>query len=369
MTGPGTPGLPPPREAVDLLGHADAERALLQAVRADRLPGAWLFGGPSGVGKATLAFRFARFVLAGGGAAGGATVADDDRDGTEGALYLAPDHPVFRRVAAGGHADLLVLERPFVNDQGRETRDLNVSMARRIAPFLRLTPAEGGWRFVIIDEAHTMTVNAANAILKILEEPPPRALIVLISDKPGALLPTIRSRCRQLDIGPLPEPVVLDALARAAPDADDGDRKIAARLADGSLGRAIAVLEGDGPGLCREIVDLLGTLPKLDPVAAHDMADRLSPAAAEPAYRLATGLLVWWLGRLVRSLARGALPPEIVPGETRIMRRLAGLGGLDRWLAVWDNTARLFAQADSANLDRKHVVLHALMNIKAAADS
>jgi len=352
--------IPDPRRTADLIGHGEAERLLLQAALSDRMPSAWIFGGPPGVGKETLAYRFARFLLSGRAAAAGGLFGD-----VPVSLHVPPEHPVFHRVASGGHADLKIIERPFLNDQGKETRDLNVYVARRIAPFLRMTPAEAGWRVAVVDDAQDLNRNSANAILKILEEPPARSVIVLVTDNPGTLLPTIRSRCRRLQLHPLTEAQVADFLAGAFPDLAEADRIALARLADGSIGRAVRLVEEGGLDLYRRLVGLLEPLPRIDMTAVHALGDRIAPAAADQAYRTVTGLLLWWLARLVRALARGVAPPEVVPGEAALYGRLAAAHGLDHWMAVWEKTAELFAAADGANLDRKVIVLSAFMTLAA----
>ncbi len=347
--------LPEPRANPELIGHRQGATTLERAARSGRLPHAWLIGGPQGIGKATLAFRFARFVLAGCPAR------------TEAPLAIDPGHPTFRRVAAGSHADLLTVARPYDEEKKRLASEVPIDAVRRIAPFLHLTPAEGGWRVVVVDEAERMNRNSANAILKVLEEPPPAALLLLVSSNPGRLLPTIRSRCRSLALAPLPEDVLADALARHFPDLAEADRTALARLADGSLGRAAELAEVGGLELYRELVGLLGSLPALDLEHLHQLAERLGPSAADRAYRRAAELLLWWLARLVRSRARHQVPAEVVAGEAALMRRLGQGAPLERWLAVWDKVAELFRRADGANLDHKQVMVRAFLEVGAAA--
>ena len=185
--------VPEPRANPDLLGHRDAEATILEAIRAGRMHHAWLITGPEGVGKATLAYRFARRLLAG-----------QPRDpAAEPSLALEPADPVFRRVAAGSHADLLTIERMFNEKTKRMRTQIAVEDVRTINGFMSLTPAEGGWRVVIVDGAEELNQASANALLKILEEPPPRAILLLVCAAPGRLLPTIRSRCRRLRLTPL----------------------------------------------------------------------------------------------------------------------------------------------------------------------
>lgn len=354
-----------PRRNPHLTGHAEAERMLLAAWNSGRLPHAWLIGGPPGIGKATLAFRFARFVLAQGGQGGDAGLLGAPAQPDS--LHLDPQHPVFRRVASAGHADLLTVERQMDEKRDRMKRDIAVDDVRKIAPFLRKTSAEEGWRVAVIDGADRMNTAGLNAILKILEEPPPGALLLLVSDNPGGMLPTIRSRCRKLALNPLAEDAVVGLLAQHRPEAAEDDRYALARLAEGSIGRAIALADAGGLGLYRELIGLLGSLPKLDIPAAHAFGDKLTRKQDDGLYETATDLLVWWLARFARALARGAWPAEVVPGEAALMTRLAHARSLDRWVEVWEKIGRLFARAESANLDRKQVVLNALSTLEAAA--
>src|SRR5229473_2977377 len=327
----------PPRDNPLLLGHEAAEAVLLQAYRSGRLPHAWLLSGPRGIGKATLAFRFARFLFA------------------EGA-------------ASGGHADLLVVERSLDPKRKKLRSEIVVDDTRAIAGFLRLTPAEGGWRVVIVDGADMMNRNAANALLKILEEPPQKALLLLVSDNPGRLLPTIRSRCRILALKPLAEAEVREALARYRPDIAAGDRAVLAQLAEGSIGRGLDLAAAGGLGLYRSLVRLIEGLPALDGTALHALADRLARGDGEDAFRIFAELLPGWVARMV-ALATGGGEGEraALPGEAPTMRRLAGRRGLDQWVEVWENLNQLFALADSVNLDRKQVVLNAFFVLAEAA--
>jgi len=355
-----TPTVPPPRENPDLVGQEVAEAALLAAYRSGRLPHAWLLAGPRGVGKATLAFRFARFLFAQAGRDLFAPPASS--------LALAPDHLVFRRVASGGHSDLLVVERGIDPKRKKLRGEIVVDDTRKVAGFLRLTPAEGQWRVVILDDVDLMNRNAANALLKILEEPPQRALLLLISDNPGRLLPTIRSRCRILALRPLPNALVMEALERYRPDLSLGDRQMLARLADGSIGRALDLDAAGGIPLYRSLVKLIAQLPDLDGAQLHALADNVLRGDSEDAFRLMSELLPGWLARMV-ALASGGAAAEraALPGEAETMRRLAARRGLDQWIDVWEKLTELFAQAESVNLDRKQTVLNAFFALEEAA--
>ncbi len=361
MSRPAGDQAPAPRSNPDLLGQEAAERTLLEAHRSKRLPHAWLLAGPRGVGKATLAYRFARFLLSGGGEGGG--LFDDGPVD----LALAPDHPVFRKVASRGHPDLLTVERGVNEKTGKLRSEIVVEDVRAVADFLHMTPGEGGWRVVVVDSAEEMNRVAANAILKVLEEPPQQAVLLLVSHAPGRLLPTIRSRCCALAMPALDETQVVGLLGRYAPDLAAEDAQALACLAEGSVGRALDLAAADGLALYRELVELLGGLPSLDVPRVHALGDRLSRGADGAAFRLGTELLSWWLARMIRGAALGVTPGEVVAGEAALMARLQERRGLAQWLALWENWGRLFARAEGANLDRKQVVVTAFLELEALA--
>jgi DNA polymerase-3 subunit delta' len=384
-----TAGVPAPRTNPDLTGQADAEAVLATAAGAARLPHAWLLTGPRGVGKATLAYRFARHLLARRPGLG----ADEPQEpglfgeaelppaGPEGGagegtgLYLPPGDPVFRRVAAGGHPDLFTLEIGADPKTGKPRKEIAVQQVRKAVSFVQMTSAEGGWRVVVVDAADDLNPNAANALLKVLEEPPPQAILLLVSHAPGALLPTIRSRCCHLALRLLPEAEVAALLVRYEPDLDAAEALALARLAEGSIGRALELASSGGLELYGEVVGLLSALApdeggeqragRLDVARVHGFAERLARGGEGRAFATAGAFLVWWLARLVRAGALGRLPEEVVPGERAIMAGLLARGGLARWLALWDKVSRLLSGVESANLDRKQAMLAAFFELEA----
>lgn len=354
---------PHPRDTAELFGHATAEKALLDAWNSGKLAHAWLICGPKGIGKASLAYRFARFVLAGGGEGGGLFGGPPD------SLEIRPDHPVFRRVASQGHADLQTVERGWSDDKKTKLKtEIVVEDVRGIGAFMSLTPAEGGWRVVIIDSADEMNRNAANAVLKVLEEPPRNALMLLVSHSPGRLLPTIRSRCRRLMLQPLAEPSVADLLARQRPELPDSDVAALAKLGEGSIGKALALADEGGLELYRDVVTLLGGFPRLDIPALHAFGDRVARPENDSSFRTVTGLLVWWLARLIRAGGRqGRGMSEVVPGEAALMGRLLAAASLEHWLEVWEKISTLFARTEAVHLDRKQAVLGAFLSVERLA--
>jgi DNA polymerase-3 subunit delta' len=357
------PALPHPRAAPDLLGHGEGERILLRAWSSGRLPHAWLITGPRGIGKATLAYRFAKFALAGGGEGGGLFT-----DASE-TLALAPDHPVARQVAAGSHPDIFTLEpfMPRVEASKKPSPEILVEHVRQAVHFCFMTPARSDWRAIVVDPAEQMNPNAANALLKVLEEPPSQAVLLLVSHAPARLLPTIRSRCAQLSLSALDEATLATLLDRQLADVDADDRAALTLLADGSVGRALDLHRAGGVKLYRELVDLLTGLPQLDTGRLHAFADKLAQGQDPTTFRLGGEMLTWWLGRLIRARARGETPADVIPGEGAQMARLAARGDLEQWLGVWEKIGGLFRRAERANLDRKQTVLTAFLDLQTGA--
>ena len=327
---------PEPRANPILLGHEAAEASVMAAFRSGRMHHAWLSTGPPGIGKATLAFRIARRLLAG--------IPEGDT------LALDPKHPVFRRVAAGTHADLLTIEREWDEKRKRQRTEIVVDAVRAISEFLHLTSAEGGWRVVIVDGAEDMNRNAANALLKALEEPPPRAMLLLVCAAPGRLLPTIRSRCRRLPLRPLDETQLLELLTGYLPDAPEEERARLAALAEGSPGRALMLAEEEGLRLSALVNSVLSELPRLRPIAAHEVADALGRGDA--AFSTFMDLLRAAIADAVRQAARGRAGEE--------QSRLVALRPLAAWGDVWHGLTRLQDETERFNLDKRQAIIAGL---------
>jgi DNA polymerase-3 subunit delta' len=338
---------PQPRANPELVGHEAAEAALRQLVDSRRLPHALLLSGPRGIGKATLAFRLARFVLSGAGEGAGIDMFGTP---TEPGLAVSPESGTFRRVAAGGHADLLTVERAFDPRRKRLRSEIVVDDIREVGAFLHLTAAEGGWRVVAVDGADAMNRNAANALLKILEEPPRHALLLLVAHSAGKLLPTIRSRCRQFKLSTLPPATVRALLDRYCPELDDAAAATITDLAEGSIGRALELAGSGGVELYRTIMAMLAARPALDAAALHGFADRLARPDAEDTYRAVEELLRQHLARQAVTAARA--------GRT---------GEAARWARARDAIGEDFARADGLNLDRKQTIMSAFFAIERAA--
>ncbi|MPZ39832.1 MAG: DNA polymerase III subunit delta' [Rhizobiales bacterium] len=323
--------LPHPRETRELISHAEAEQTMLDAYRSGRMPHAWLIGGPAGIGKATLAYRMARFALVHPDPA-----APDVRSATS--LAVADDHPVAQRIAARAHPDLLVLERAVNEKTGKLFTVIRVDDVRRTVSFFGSTAGEGGWRVCIVDTADELQdPQGANALLKILEEPPKNALLLLVSHAPARLLPTIRSRCRRLMLRPLSVTEVASGTAQAlGREVDDADIRDAAEQAEGSIGRALMLLEGPALELRRQVVTQLDRLPALDPRALHALGEALGGTEPQRLEAFVDTVNEW----LATRTAKG-------PQENRRLVRFAD---------AWDKVNQAARDADTYNLDRKPLV-------------
>ncbi|MDZ4096688.1 MAG: DNA polymerase III subunit delta', partial [Paracoccaceae bacterium] len=261
-------GAPHPRETRLLFGHDAAEAAFLAAFNGGRLHHGWLITGPLGLGKATLAWKIARFLLATppADAGGGMFALPPPRT-----LDIPDDNPVSRRLLALSEPRLFLLRRAWDEDKKRLKASITVDEVRRLIAFFHLSAADGGRRVAIIDAVDEMNPNAANALLKLLEEPPPGVTLILISHQPHRLLPTIRSRCRELRLSPLHAADMVSALAATGDTPDDPARL--AELTGGSVGEAIRITNLDGLNLYKSIVALFATLPRLDRPRALALAD------------------------------------------------------------------------------------------------
>ena len=343
----------------DLVGHTQAERAFLEAIAARRVHHAWLVSGPQGIGKMTLACRMARFKLA--------RQEDGELFSLENTMHMDSGDPIFRRILAGSHGDFKILERE-VNERTKKKRsDIVIDQIRELSHFYTMTSAEGGWRVAIIDGAEAMNSNAANALLKLLEEPPKNSLLLLVCHAPGRLLPTIRSRCRHLILRPLKEPDAMAVMEKQAPALDKNESLSLIRLAEGSPGRALAIATEGGLDIYDELLSIVEKLPELDFTIVHALSDRLNRSNNEEAYRVWMDLFRLWLSRLARGSAAPEMWSAATPGEKELAQRLTGNVGLDRWVELWEKIGRLTNRAERVNLDRKQVVLNAFMALQMTA--
>ena len=336
-------GFPHPRETTALFGQSAAEEALLGAFADGRVHHAWLLCGPAGIGKATLAYRFAKHALAKQAERKPADLAIDDNASAA------------RQVTALSHPGLLVLRRPFDTKVKRFSSAITVDEVRRLRSFLGLTAGEGSWRVVIVDTANDLNPNAANALLKSLEEPPSQTIFLLISSEPSALLPTIRSRCRRLNLSPLGHEDLGAAAARAfqaasieMPKADQWAHIV--QLAKGSVRRALQFASDGGLASHAALTGALARLPVVDWPATHALADAMSGSANEQQFEMFCDLLLEMTGRIASESSRDN------------SRRAAHL------IDFWSTFVKQRSEVDLLNLDRKAFILSAFNSLQQAVD-
>ncbi|WP_442753612.1 DNA polymerase III subunit delta' [Methylocystis sp. JAN1] len=328
---------PHPRETLALFGHSAAERELLDAYRRNRLAQAWIIGGPEGVGKATLAWRFARFLLA-----------HPDPNSSDvqaaGTLAVSPDHVASRRVASMALADIFLLRREWNEKTKKHFTEIRVDDVREITRAFHQASGMGGWRVAIIDCADDLNRSAANALLKLIEEPPERSLFLLVAHQPGRVLPTIRSRCRKLMLGPLTEDETVAAVGAVGPPWSSlpaEEIAAAAARAEGSARETLRLLGGDAMAFDTSVARLLQSLPRVDWVGVHFLADKLTGRDNEAAYETFMRALERHLDARVRTLSRGGASPARLIGYAR----------------AWDEIRDLAGETDVFNFDKRAMVL------------
>jgi DNA polymerase-3 subunit delta' len=283
--------------------HGAQRAALEESWASGRMHHAWLLTGPDGVGKRAFAMAAARMVLAG-------SVAMDVPD----------DHQAARLLAAGSHPDFRLVEPGLTARGDRRSNVIAIDEIRAMQSVLQLAPSIAHWRVVLIDPADAMHAPTANALLKSLEEPPPRTLFLLVSHAPGRLLPTIRSRCRRLTFRPLPADTALDLLRAALPDHGEDELERLAALADGAPGRALALAGLEAGGL----VDALDTIARAGPDRARTHAFALAKALA---------------GRQAQARYEAFL--ELAPRHLAAVARTRSGEALDAALALWEEARDL----------------------------
>jgi DNA polymerase III subunit delta' len=328
-------GVPEPSENPHLVGHGQATAQLASAFRARRLPHALLFTGPSGIGKTTLAFRLAYHLLS----------FPRPVEAPENMLAADPASPLFRAIAQGAHPNVLYLTRP-ANERTKGFKTvITVDEIRRLSRFLSMTAHDGGYRIVIVDPADDLNISAANALLKSLEEPPPRTVFVLVAHSPGALLPTIRSRCQIVRLQPLREEEtleVLSALGLAVPDSPEGQAALASRAA-GSVRSAILLTEYGGLEIAAAIDAVLeGT--SFDIAAAAKIADAVTGREQAMQFELFTSHLL-----------------DAIAQRATAAAQLGDAAAADRLATLWSDTRRATDETDTFNLDKRQHVLGSLM--------
>ena len=353
-------GLPHPCETEHLFGHDAACAQVLEAFNGDRMHHAWMLTGPKGIGKASLAYHIARFLLAAEPA--GESLFGASPPATS--LFVPADLPVARRIRAGSEPGLCVLRRPVDEKTGKLKTVIPVDTVRELRRFVSLSAGGNGRRVVIVDCIDEMNANAANALLKVLEEPPKDAVLVLVTHQPSRILPTIRSRCRTLACAPLSPEDLQRAFAQALPEQafDPGLTALAA----GSVGQAAELSLTHGTDTYGAIVSLCHGLPQLDRNALLKLANSTVRATDGKLEQL-LDLLDLFLARLARA---GVSAPgqEAARGEAEVFARLCpGPAAARIWADAQLELSQRARQGKIANLDPSSLILDMGLKIEETA--
>lgn len=362
-----------PRNTLDLTGHEGAEQLFLDAFNAEKVHHAWMVTGPKGIGKATLAYKMARFLLN--------NPPDDDQgpglfgDVLEKAALTSLDTDIESTanhlITAGSNPDLMVIERTEDPKTGKMRNNILVDDVRKVNKFFQSTSADGGWRVAIVDTADEMNRNAANAILKILEEPPKNSILIILAHAPGRLLPTIKSRCRMMPLSPLKSDTVKEILIKSFPDKEDNVIDGYVALSNGSPGYAISLIEHKGLKVYREILGLLSTMPDINVPLMHDFAGAITTQKSGDTFNLFSEMLSQFISRMIRHVSYLGTShthniKEALTEEFKLMEEIGTIIPLDQWAELWEKISEKMMITDRLNMDRKQTVIDILNMINSA---
>lgn len=350
-------GDPHPRKQPRFFGHRPAIAALLGAAEKGRLHHAWLLHGPKGIGKATLAWRFAR------------TLMQHGLKGLHDGFSSTTIGPVAHLVENLAHPDVLSVRRPYDQAAKRLKSEVPVEAIRELTAFLGQHASAGGYRIAIVDAADDMSTAAENALLKTLEEPPGRSILFLIAHQPGRLLPTTRSRCRSLALRPLARPDFDDVLATLdpAPAPESFARLFLA--GGGSPGRALALSAAGSDGYLERLAALIALAPGLPLSRVYSLLEEAPRGQAAARLDAILDAMASVLQQIihVRAGSSGEDALSSFAAHAPALARLSARGTLERWLTLWEKLQAARQRAEALNLDKRHLIVSAFVGIDAAA--
>ena len=345
---------------MDLFGHENAKQEILRSIAIERLPHAWLISGQKGIGKATLAFQMSYLIIQNNLYSHDKhPVAVDFLDWEKNFSKLDQSDLVLSKILNFSHPQFLYISPEM---DGKSKPEIIVENVRKIHGFLRLTSREGGWRIVMIDSAEKMNRNAQNAVLKIIEEPPNRVAIVLVSHSEGRLLPTIRSRCRRLILRPVGVEHLKDLIKQYFPELSSKEQVNLALLANGSPGRAIELMDSNGLEFFNDIRELFYSIPEIDNTSLYQFIDRFSGKNTHETFKVAIDVINWWISNIIISAARGK-PPQKLHEEKKLFLRL-GKFGVTRWFHHKDKLEYFYKKTDILHLDKPQVILNFFLGLR-----
>lgn len=337
-----------PREQTYLFGHEQVEADLLNAWKKGRMPHSILLTGPKGIGRATLAFRLAKFLLS--------NPSDDAKS-----MDVDSELSVVRRIISGGHGDLQVIEP----DPEKATKEITVDQVRQIKQFLSQTSMEGGWRIVIVDGE--MNRGAANAVLKVLEEPPKKALLIIMTESAGRVLPTIRSRCHMIKLKPLKPEQVAQVLKTENPKITSDEIQVLNALCDGRPGMALQYHDAKAVATYRELLKILGQLSSFNYGEALSLSQKYSAKSKSEDNDMDSFTLVGdCLKRFIQKLTRYATVQDTLstlPEEIPVFQQALSVRSALEWARIWETVNQSFRQANRSHLDKSQVMFCSLCEI------
>lgn len=354
-------GLLEPQSSSLCLGHDKVEETLLGFINSGAMPHALILSGQEGIGKSTMAFRLARYLLENGTPDSAQDSLFGDAPAEASSLNISADSPVFSKVASGGHPDFLYIGRPMDERKGKQKNNVDVQTARKVAPFLRMTASDGGWRVVVIDDADTMNRNAQNALLKILEEPPSNTVLVLVTHRLGALIPTIKSRCRVLNFDSLSQDVFDQLLVKACGNQLPNDEKnMLMVFAQGSMGQCQKIIDENGIETISNVLQMLEQ-GDLHWSMIHQLSDSAGRAGQETTFAHIQQALCGVISLMIAGKARGQSVVDIAPQFSSKYMANKPLGAL---VELYDDLTEHFEQTHRGNLDKRQSILSAFQFIQ-----
>jgi len=356
-----------PRNTHDLRGHEEGEQLFLDAFNAGKIHHAWMITGPKGIGKATLAYKMARFLLNNPpeDELGPGLFGDELEKAPIENLNTELESSANHLVTAGSNPDLMVIEKSEDPKTGKMRNNILIDDVRKINNFFHKTSTSGGWRVAIVDTADEMNRNAANAILKILEEPPKNSILIILAHAPGKLLPTIKSRCRMLPLKPLKSVTVREILVKNYPELEDNIIDGYVSLSNGSPGYAISLIEHKGLKLYGEMLGLLSTMPNINVPLMHDFAGAITTKKSGDMFLLFSEMLSQFISRMIRHVSylnsnHTHNIKEALTEEFKLMEELGSIIPLDQWAELWEKISTKMVRTDLLNMDRKQTVIDIL---------
>ncbi|MGL1920207.1 MAG: DNA polymerase III subunit delta' [Hyphomicrobiales bacterium] len=354
---------PHPRENVKLLGLEATEQLLFDGFMSGKMHHAWIISGQKGIGKATLAYKFAQFILQ------YKTIENVLTAGLTGLSYNFNAISA-QQVRARSHPSLFVLKRAYNDKTKKFGQNINIENVRKAEQFLNKTVEKDGWRVIIIDSADDLNQNSANALLKSIEEPPKNTIFLIVSSLPAKLLPTIRSRCRMLKLPDLSNENIAGLLQSHDVELNPEERDIILFLGQGSFARCLEVIDVDGLEIYKKIVALLYQIPSISRDDIHKLGGELALKAVESKFIFFTEQYLDILTRLIKfvSLGNDADKHFALPNvEIKLFNHLSAHFTLDALFSIWEASERKFRINAAFNMDKKQSIITEFLTLEKAA--